>query len=281
MKSYSLQKHQGQWMMRWSDYKKVDGVRKRSQPHYMVASVKNFPKKKDVVPLADAQFARVKRSRTVAAGATLSEFVKTAFVPNAETLASGTRKLYKQHWKRLEPHLGQMRLRNVMTPHIQAALDAIHDERKETLSHDTYLAIKVTASAIFTVAIRRGDHPGPNPENNTTVRSYGHHEKRPNGAYNLSEIRQFLTLFPTGDVAVAIGINAFLALRKPEVEALTPEDFDAASGLVRVHAHTKTKNDEKLPVIAPLRRMNMGGLLGIGIWPCPLNPYPITEYISQ
>jgi hypothetical protein len=237
MNSYSLQKHQGQWMMRWSSYKIVDGVRKRIQPFYLVASVKNFPKKRDVKPLADAHFNRVRKSRTVAAGATLAEFVKTAFVPHAATLAKSTRALYSQHWTRLEPHLGHMRLRDVMTPHIQAALDAIHDERKETLSHDTYMLIKVTVSAIFTLAIRGGDHPGPNPEDTTTVRSYGHHDHRVKGAYNVNEIRQFLTLFPTGDVAVAIAINAFLVLRKPEAEALTPEDFDAASGLVRIHTY--------------------------------------------
>ena len=51
----------------------------------------------------------------------------------------------------------------------------------------------------------------------------------------------------------------FLVLRKPEAEALTPEDFDAASGLVRIHTHTKTKNDETLPVIPELRRILAAG----------------------
>jgi hypothetical protein len=36
MKSHSVQKHQGHGMMRWSDYKKVDGVRKRYQPFHMI-----------------------------------------------------------------------------------------------------------------------------------------------------------------------------------------------------------------------------------------------------
>ena len=30
--------------------------------------------------------------------------MKTAFLPNAATLASCTRTRYKLHWKRLEPH---------------------------------------------------------------------------------------------------------------------------------------------------------------------------------
>ena len=37
----------------------------------------------------------------------------------------------------------------------------------------------------------------------------------------------FLKLFPAGPVAVAIGVNAFLALRRPEVEALLPDEIRA------------------------------------------------------
>ncbi len=247
--------------MRWSVYEMVDGKRKRTQPTHIIASIRNYKKESDVKPLADAYFQqRVQKSRTLQAGASLSEFVTNVFFPHNEArLSKNTTALYRQQWKRLEPHLGSIRLRDVMTPHIQSALDSIHDERKEEISHDCYMHIKVTASAIFSLAIRRGDHPGPNPENQTTVRSYGHNEHRKNGAYDLNEIKQFLTMFPEGNTAVAIAINAFLALRKPEAEALTTEDFDAATGLVRIHHRTKTGNDEKLPVIGPLRRiMAMG-----------------------
>jgi hypothetical protein len=48
MKSHSVQKHQGHGMMRWSDYKKVDGVRKRYQPFHMIAWLKTCPKKKEI-----------------------------------------------------------------------------------------------------------------------------------------------------------------------------------------------------------------------------------------
>jgi integrase len=256
LKGYSLQKHHGNWVMRWSVYK--DG--KRTQPTHIVASVASYPKKSEVKPLADAQYNRMRRSRTVSAGASLSEFVETVFFPQNETrIAKSTIALYRQQWKRLEPHLGGMRLRDVMTPHIQSALDAIHLERGETISHDLYMQCKVTCSAIFSLAIRRGDHPGPNPENSTSVRNFGHKDHRENGAYDLNEIKQFLTLFPTGDVAVAIAINAFLALRKPEVESLVTEDFDPKTNCVRIHTHTKTGNDEWLPVIAPLRKVLVDG----------------------
>jgi integrase len=260
LKSYSLQKKNGNWEMRWSHYTVVEGIRKRTQPSFIVASLRNYPKKADVKTLADAHFEKVKRSRTVRAGGSVGEFVKEVFVPHAEqNLKFGTKRLYRDGWRYLEPHIGGMRLRDVQTPHIQHALDAIHDERGEVVGHDTYKHIKVTASAIFTLAIRRGDHPGPNPEDFTTVKNYGHTNHRENGAYTLNEIKQLLQMWPTGDIAVAICINAFLALRKPEVEALLPSDYDASTGRVHIHSMTKTGNSEWLPVVGPLRAVMESG----------------------
>ena len=252
MKGYSVQKHGKNWIVRWSVYDKDTG--KRSQPSHILCSVRDYPKKSEVQPLAEEYMARVRKTRTVSAGSSTSKFVKDVFFPLREpSLSKNTVSLYQQGWNRLSPHLGQTRLRDVRTQDVQRALDAIHDERGEEISHDTYLNTKVTASAIFSLAIRRGDHPGPNPEDSTTVRGYGHTNKRENGAYDLNEIKQFFTLFPTGDVAVAIAINAFLALRKPEAEALLPEDYDSRTKRIRIHRDTKTHNDEWLPVIAPLR----------------------------
>lgn len=51
----------------------------------------------------------------------------------------------------------------------------------------------------------------------------------------MDEVKQFLKLFPAGPVAVAIGINAFLALRRPEAEALLPDDYDQGRGKIRIH----------------------------------------------
>lgn len=81
--------------------------------------------------------------------------------------------------------------------------------------------------------------------------------RRDNAAYTLEEIKQFLKLFPSGQIAVTIGLNAFLALRKPELQALLPDDFDG--NYVRIHRDTKTCNYERLPVIAPLKRLLADG----------------------
>ena len=142
---------------------------------------------------------------------------------------------------------------------VQRALDQVHAERAEELGHSSYMHCKVTCSAIFSHALRLGHHPGPNPEDGTTVRGYGHTNHRENGAYTLDEVKQFLRLFPGGPVAVAIGINAFLALRRPEAEALLPDDYDRQRGKIRIHRDTKTGNDEWLPVVAPLAKLLSDG----------------------
>jgi hypothetical protein len=90
-------------VVRWSVYKEG----KRTQPTHIIASVRNYPKRHDVEPLAAAYFNRVRGSRTVQAGASLADFVTTVFVPYREArLAKSTMALYRHQWKRLEPHLG-------------------------------------------------------------------------------------------------------------------------------------------------------------------------------
>jgi hypothetical protein len=94
--------------MRWSVYRNG----KRTQPTHIIASVKTHPKKSEVEPLAADYFQRVNKSRTVQAGASMAGFVKTVFFPqNKERLKRGTVALYRQQWKRLEPYLGNIRLR--------------------------------------------------------------------------------------------------------------------------------------------------------------------------
>jgi len=219
-----------------------------------LSSVADYPKKSEVKPLAEQHMARVRKAPTIEAGGTVTEFVDKIYFPKISgTLAKNTVALYRQAWKRLKTNLGPMRLRDVKVMDVQSALDAIHHERGDELGHDAYMHAKVTCSAIFSMALRLGHHPGPNPEDGTSVRGYGHTKRRENGAYSLQEIKQFLALFPSGQIAVTIGLNAFLALREPELQALLPDDFDGDS--VRIHRDTKTGNDECLPVIGPLKRL--------------------------
>lgn len=250
---YSIFKSNGSWFVRWSEYR--DG--KRIQPSHKLCSVNHYPKESEVKSIAADYMATVRKTMTIEAGASVKEFVDGVFLTASR--AQNTLLLYKQAWRRLEPYLGQLRLRDVRVCDVQNALDRIHSERGAELGHNSYVHCKVTCSAIFSHALRLGHHPGPNPEDGTTVRGYGHSNHRENGAYTLEEVKQFLKLFPAGPVAVAIGINAFLALRKPEVEALLPDDYDQQHGKIRIHRDTKTGNDEWLPVVAPLAKLLCDG----------------------
>jgi len=56
-----------------------------------------------------------------------------------------------------------------------------------------------------------------------------------------------------------------LALRRPEVEALLPDDYDRGRGRIRIHRETKTGNDEWLPVVAPLVKLLSDGFEQINL----------------
>jgi hypothetical protein len=77
-------------VMRWSSYKIVDGKRKRTQPTHILAPASI--KKEDAKGLAAEYFAKVHRSRTVQAGASLSNFVKLVFFPSCEGVYPRTRR---------------------------------------------------------------------------------------------------------------------------------------------------------------------------------------------
>ena len=91
----------------------------------------------------------------------------------------------------------------------------------------------------------------------TRIRDYGHDNHRPNEAYSLQEIKKFLALFPGAQIAVTIALKTFLALRAPELEALTPDELTVT--VVRIWKNTKIHNSEYLPVIPPLKRLLVKG----------------------
>jgi integrase len=198
----------------------------------------------------------VNATSTPEAAGTVDEFFTNVFISDAfRRLSQKTLRNYQTLWRLyLDSRLGSLRLRDVRVADVQAAFNSLHRERGEEIGHDTYTLVKSTASAVFALALRLG-HVTGNPVIGTSVRGMGHHDHGERGAYSLDEVRQMLTLF-SGQVAAAIGIAAFLGLRGPEMEALDPSDFEGES--VRIHRDTKTRNDVRIPVIAPLRKLLPG-----------------------
>jgi hypothetical protein len=118
-----------------------------------LCSVKHYPKESEIKPLAEAYMMTVRKTMTVEAGASVKEFVNGVFLPKSRgRLSRNTVLLYEQAWRRLEPHLGHLRLRDVRVCDVQSALDEIHAERGEELGHNSYMHCKVTCSAIFSHA---------------------------------------------------------------------------------------------------------------------------------
>ena len=107
MRGYNVQKHGKNWIVRWSAYDKDTG--KRSQPSHILCSVRDYPKKTEVLPLADKYMERVRKTRTVSAGSSISKFVDDVFFPSCEQrLGKGTVLLYREAWNRLLPNLGHI-----------------------------------------------------------------------------------------------------------------------------------------------------------------------------
>jgi hypothetical protein len=227
----SIWKSHGSWYIR---YREPDGT----PVAYKLGSVKDYPRKGDVLYSASRYMERVNQSiaaeKNLAAGApvgTVGEFYETVFLPEKRrTVDSKTLRYYGQCWRLyLESHLGKMRLRDVTTGAMQRVLRAIHAEQSDRLSHDYYALIKVTASAIFSEALI-AELILVNPVHGTKTKGMGHYNHRENGAYTLKEIQQFLTLFSAEPhIAATIGVNAFLGLRRPEIEALRPEHYNGAT----------------------------------------------------
>ncbi len=253
----SLWKSHGSWYVR---YREPDGT----PVAYKLGSVKEYPRKGDVLDRASEYMRRVNQS--VAAGTeefvagTVSEFFEKVFVPTKTLeIDAKTMRNYKQFWRLyLEPQFGKLRLRDVTTGTVQKALQAIHKEHGNQLGHATYGMMKRALSAIFGLA-KLLDHILVNPVQGSKIKGMGHYNHRENGAYTLKEIQQFLTLFADKPkIAATIGINAFLGLRGPEVEALDPSCYNGETMRIPHPKVREQGQNVSIPVIAPLRKLLPG-----------------------
>ena|GEM_PF-6965055 len=103
----------------------------------------------------------------------------------------------------------------------------IYAEWGETLGYDSYVHYKVTASAIFSTAMRKAFVRARIEE--MAPESGGHDKHKPIEAYSLQEIEKFLRLFPGGQIAVTIGLKASCIEGAPELEALTPDELTVSA----------------------------------------------------
>lgn len=255
------------------------------QTSHLLGTKKDYPKKSEVEPLQLAYMARVNQNKDApSAGTSVAEFVSQVYFPAVERrLEKSTVSGYRKAWSRhLERRIGQMRVRDVRTVHIQQVMNSLEAEHGKTLSHVTYNWLKVTLSSIFAEAVRNG-YLDANPVR-SVLTPKGKRRGRKTHAYSLAEILQHFTAF-AGDaplvitnedetqyeatisramVRALIGVAAYAGLRQGEIRGLWADDDLNDHLLIRRSVWETTLKDKSktgeddvepgmVPIIEPLR----------------------------
>ena len=156
----------------------------------------------------------------------MSDFVEKFYLPFVEAKrTASTLRFYRDTIKRnITPVIGQLRLRDVQTVHIQRLLDATD------LSHGSLLRIKSAASAIFSHAKRLGFINGVNPVQGALAS--GRRSDCEGHAYSLADLQYFLETLDE-PARTAVGTAAFSGLRESEIRGLRWTDYNGDELFVR------------------------------------------------
>ena len=277
----SLVRSHGAWYVRYRERGEKNPVAHR------LASLTEYPKKSEVIPLKNAFMDRLNRiGFTSEAGVSIVDFVENVYFPAIEKrLAMSTVKGYKDSWRCHIRDRVKGRVRDFRTVDGENLMSKIEDANKTEigdLAHGTYTHIKVTLSAMFTFAKRKGIYDGVNPMTGVTIPK-GKKHGRKRLAYTLEEVEKHLELFSgkkpivilsedgayTPEIAQSvvraiIGVAAFAGLRQGEIRGQWWEDDDGdilhiRRSVWRTHLKDETKTHEDaedpgfVPIIQPLR----------------------------
>ena len=277
----------GAWHVRYRVKKVVDGRLLAVQESHRLASIADFPLKRDIQGLHLEYMAKINRTSQVPeAGSTMGVFVEHMYFPAAERrLAESTIAGYRKAWNtHLKSRMAHRRVRDFRPFDCQAVMDSLDDAHGRKLSHTTFTWLKVTMSAFFAHAVRCGVIDSNPVRSILTPR--GRKRGRKTIAYSLVEIHQHLQAF-AGNEAIAIrlddgslcvsessralvraliGVAAFAGLRQGEIRGLWADDDLGNVLLIRrtiwgtsLKEETKTGEDGEepgmVPIIAPLRKL--------------------------
>ncbi len=256
MQSGHIYKRHGAWHLRYRvDEIGPDGQPRRREITKRLAAVDDDHRsKKDVQDDANVLLAQAGRG-SAEGSLTVKEFVDRYYLLFvAARRNASTHKFYRDTIKNhVTPALGDLRLREVQTVHVQRMLDAIR------LSHPSLQRIKTAASAVMSHAIRLGFVTGSNPV----------HEAKPEGsrsnfeghAYSWKDVQAMLEKL--GEPArTVVAVAAFTGLRESEIRGLQWTDYSGEELFVRRGVWRKNVGETKtveskarVPVIAPLRKL--------------------------
>jgi integrase len=252
----TIRKQHGAWFLLYRRTEIVDGQPVRKQVTHRLAPVNDeFRSVGDVRELAEKVIDRENAGRVDESAVRFADFVRLRFLPYIQgRKAASTVLFYRKTLERdVSPVIGEMRLRDVRTVHIQRLLDA-----RNKLSHQSLLRIKSAASGVFSYA-KREDYIDINPCVGT--RAEGRRSDFEGVAYTLKDLQFFLQKLSEPARSV-IAVAGFTGLRLAEIRGLQWSDYNGKELLVRrtvwrtVEGATKTPESRAVvPVISPLKKV--------------------------
>ena len=236
MQRGSIRQKSGAWHVRYRVTEVgTDGQPRRRMVTKRLAPVNDeYRSARDVWPLADTIVAQETNGGAAEGSIAVSDFVERFFIPyvTAKKKASTLRFYRDTVARHVTPVIGQLRLRDVQTVHIQRLLDATD------LSHGSLLRIKTCASAIMSHARRLGFITGANPAQG--ARAEGRRSDFEAVAYSLADLQFFLSKLdePVAHHHRGRGIHRFERERdsRSSMGRLRRRRIDSSSvGLAHVH----------------------------------------------
>jgi integrase len=257
MQRGSLEQLSGAWYIRFRTTEvDSDGKIQRRLIRKRLAPINDeYRSARDVWPLADIELAKETKGGAAEGSLSVSDFVEKFYLPFVEAKRkASTFRFYRDTIKlNVTPVIGELRLRDVQTVHIQRLLDA------KDLSHGSLLRIKSAASAIFSHAKRLGFINGVNPVQGALAS--GRRSDFEGHAYSLADLQYFLQTLDE-PARTAVGTAALSGLRESEIRGLQWPDYTGAELFVRRAvwrtAVDQTKTPESkavVPVISLLKTL--------------------------
>lgn len=257
MQTGTIYKRHGGWHLRYRvDEIGPDGLPRRREITKKLAAVDDDHRSKaDVRDDAEILLAQARHGGSAEGSLWFRDFCTTYFLPYIKTKKrASTHKFYRDALdNHVTPALGDLRLREVQTVHVQRMLDGID------LSHPSLQRIKTAASAVMSHALRLGFINGVNPV----------HEAKPDGrrsdfeghAYTWTDVQWMLSKLDE-PARTVVALAAFTGLRLSEIRGLQWADYTGDELFVRRAVwrcdvgDTKTpESKSRVPVIKPLRKL--------------------------
>jgi integrase len=216
------------WYLRYYDHQvRADGTVAIVQRCRKLADNRGVYRSKNAVRVLADEFLAPFNNGTYTAegGASVAQFWEKTYLPYVSRQKNpSTVNGYKKMWSRYLKDRMNIPMREFRTVDCEQMLEAIAD--KYGVSSTTLKHVKHLVSGIFRYAIRTGLLHGVNP-----VQAVCIPRAKPAGetyAYSLPQILKMLEVLPQPARAIA-AIAFFTGMRKGEIRALKPGDYDGGS----------------------------------------------------